>query len=47
MTSYKQTFFLNQDGTCQPYLLLDLSDFHLEAALNTMNYVSKYNFVHS
>ena len=24
-------FFLNQDVTCQPYLLLDLSHFHLEA----------------
>ena len=40
-------FFLNQDGARQPYLLLDLSHFHLEATLNATIYVSKYNFVHS
>ena len=37
-------FSLNQAGTCQPYLLLDLSHFHLEAILNAMNYMFKYNF---
>ena len=47
ISNWRLKLELNQDGACQPYLLLDLSHFHLEATLNATNYVSKYNFVHS